>query len=198
MDELPGSNREYKDKAYWDKRYETETTETFDWFKTFNDLPILQQLIPIDSKILHVGCGNSTLPVEMNDFGYKFITNLDYSKVLIEKMKAKYPELEWVEGDIFDLEQYRDYDIVLDKGTLDALLTVPHDPWNPDNEILDQVSQYMNQVLGALKQGGKFIQITFGQPHFRTKFLTMFDVTVHTLDAKGFGFDYFVYECTKK
>ena len=197
-DTLPAENREYKDMEYWDQRYENDTSESFDWFKSFKDLPILTELIKKTDKILHVGCGNSTLPVDMHQYGFKNIINLDYSKVLIQKMSQKYPELNWVEGDIFNLEAFKDFDVVLDKGTLDALLTVPHDQWNPEPELLSQIHLYLEQVLNVLKPGGKFIQITFGQPHFRTKFLTMFDTKVHTLEANGVGFDYFIYECTKK
>ena len=182
-------------KEYWNQRYEKETQ--FDWFKSFKQLPSLKRLIPKSSKILHVGCGNSNLPAEMHSNGYRNIINLDYSPVCIRNMKIKFPEQTWIEGDIFDLSEYQDFDIVLDKGTLDALVTEKHDPWDPPQKLLKTIESYMLQVLHALKPEGRFIQITFEQPHFRLKFLSLFNVTVHTLHQED-GFDYFVYECTRK
>ena len=43
------------------------------------------------SKILELGCGNSSLAVELHDIGYKNISALDFSITVIEDMKAKFP-----------------------------------------------------------------------------------------------------------
>lgn len=71
-------NEEFQTREYWDKRYADEgPEEDYDWFKKYEDLePILSELIPKkDSKILMLGCGNSTLSVDMAGAGYSNITS---------------------------------------------------------------------------------------------------------------------------
>lgn len=45
--------------------------------------------------VLHVGCGNSALAAEMQDY-FQFTApqmNIDFSDVLIEAMRGQYPDL---------------------------------------------------------------------------------------------------------
>jgi EEF1A lysine methyltransferase 4 len=158
------------------------------------------------AKILHLGCGNSTLAEELYKSGYNCITNVDYSQKVIKYMKERtmdMKEMKWIVGDIFELEKcfnlLASFDIAIDKGTLDALLTVKHDPWNPHQELLDQIHAYVQQVLLQLKKGGSFLHITFAQPHFRKRFLDIpeFEVKVHKLGTGNGGFEYFCYEAIK-
>lgn len=67
MDSLPPKNEDYGTQAYWEARYASEEGISFDWFKSFSDLSVvLQTWIPDkESSILHLGCGNSTLPEDM-------------------------------------------------------------------------------------------------------------------------------------
>ena len=41
-------------------------------------------------RILELGCGNSTLAHDLTKLGYKNITSLDFSSVVINRMKEKY------------------------------------------------------------------------------------------------------------
>jgi hypothetical protein len=63
--------------------YDSEGSETtFDWFlKPSYLIPILEPFLPKgkETKILMLGCGNSTLGEEMYDAGYKDIVNIDVS-----------------------------------------------------------------------------------------------------------------------
>jgi hypothetical protein len=82
-----------------------------------------------------LGCGNSDLSAQLYDAGFKNITNVDYSAVVIEKMKQvvvsprlsqscaqlhqqKRPDMTWLELDAKDLKGLSDgsFDLVLDKG----------------------------------------------------------------------------------
>ncbi|EPQ29655.1 uncharacterized protein PFL1_02875 [Pseudozyma flocculosa PF-1] len=87
-------NEQFSTRDYWDRRYTDlkEGEDTFDWFKTYDDLkPIFDELIPSkEARILMLGCGNSTLSGDMYASGYERITNLDYSAPLIESMKRKH------------------------------------------------------------------------------------------------------------
>jgi 2-polyprenyl-3-methyl-5-hydroxy-6-metoxy-1,4-benzoquinol methylase len=48
-------------------------------------------------EILIVGCGNSRMNEILYNEGYRNITNIDYSKVLIDEMNQKYAEKEEME-----------------------------------------------------------------------------------------------------
>lgn len=78
-------------------------------------------------KILMLGCGNADLSADMYDNGYKNITNVDFSKVVIEQMINKNgverPEMTWQVLDITDMSVFETdtFDIVIDKSTIDSL-----------------------------------------------------------------------------
>ena len=199
---LPSKNKDYGTLEYWEDRY-AQDNGIFDWFGGYSAglQTKLEELIPIDSKILHLGCGNSELGQKMYS-RYPNMVNLDYSAKVIEQMRKKTADLDkmsWILGDIFDLDKAVGdelFEVALDKGTLDALLTKQHDPWNPDEEIVEKIEAYMKQVFNHLKVGGSFIHITFAQPHFRRRFLedTFQKVETCKLDSEGGGFEYFIYQ----
>lgn len=200
---LPLKNSEYGTLEYWNSRYEQDKGD-FDWFGNFEGgtKTTLLELIKKSDRILHLGCGNSLLTPQMYLEGYSNIINMDYSPPCIEQMQEKYPEMDWIVGDIFDLDECvgdKLFDVALDKGTLDALLTSKHDPWDPEPHIVEQINIYMENVYKHLKKGGSFIHITFVQPHFRRRFLDgKFDkVQVHSISTSSGGFDYYCYQGSK-
>lgn len=103
---------------YRDSRYATEGIDgSFDWFKQYKDVANhMNRLIPDKkSRILMLGCGNSTLSHDMYEDGFHVssilsrrfllllrmlirfsyhqnIVNLDYSAVVIEQMALKYAD----------------------------------------------------------------------------------------------------------
>ncbi|KAJ2726215.1 hypothetical protein GGI07_000692 [Coemansia sp. Benny D115] len=201
---LPASNVEYGSREYWQQRYLQETNETFDWFKTYKDLsPIFARHIPNKkSRIVMLGCGNSTLSGDMYDAGYQNILNVDYSDVVIEQMRQRtmhQTEMTWEVMDVCDLKiADRSVDVALDKGTLDALMCDKGDVWQPSEELCRKVAGEVDEVDRVLRAGGKFIWITFGQPHFRRRHLERDSWTIEIERLNDGGFDYFVYIMTKK
>ena len=76
----------YGDAKYWDERYTLQgPMESFDWLESYYTLKdILQNyMISKKIKILVVGCGNAEFSADLYDNGYKNITNVDFSKVVI-------------------------------------------------------------------------------------------------------------------
>ena len=79
-------------------------------------------------KILNVGCGNSILPEQMYDLGYRDIHNVDISAPCIETIKNRNievrPELTWKVMSCLDMSEYESnqFDIVIDKSTIDCLV----------------------------------------------------------------------------
>ncbi|KAI9478403.1 MAG: S-adenosyl-L-methionine-dependent methyltransferase [Benjaminiella poitrasii] len=199
LEVVPDDPTAYKTKQYWEERYQKEDlTTTFDWFKTYTELkPLISEAIPNkESKILMLGCGNSTLGEDMYNDGYKNIINIDYSKTVIENMKircADKPEMKWLEMDIRDLKfDNESFDAIIDKGTMDALMCDRGDVWDPSEELINDVKGEVDEVQRVLKVGGTFLYITFGQPHFRKRHLTR---DCWTIDIKTMGeaFHYFFY-----
>jgi ubiquinone/menaquinone biosynthesis C-methylase UbiE len=86
-------------------------------------------------------------------------------------MKNRYennPNLHWAVMDVRELK-YPDgeFDVILDKGTMDAIMCERGDVWELDEEIAKQCDIMLSEVTRVLKPGGCYIYITFGQPHFR-------------------------------
>ncbi|KJA28183.1 hypothetical protein HYPSUDRAFT_156631 [Hypholoma sublateritium FD-334 SS-4] len=197
---LPAKNEEYGTKEYWDQRYSEEANgETFDWFKSYADLAeILHVLIPEKSaKILMLGCGNSRLSEDLWEDGYRNIVNTDYSGILIEQMKNRHsvvrPEMEWHEMDVRDLSlDDESFDVAIDKGTMDAMMTAKGDVWDPPQKVLDDCTKEVDETLRVLRKGGVFIYLTFGQPHFRRRYLQKEGTTLE-IKQLGEAFHYYLY-----
>ncbi|CEP16565.1 hypothetical protein [Parasitella parasitica] len=167
---VPEDPTAYKTQEYWEERYKKEDSNTtFDWFKTYADLkPLLNEAIPSkEAKILMLGCGNSTLGEDMYNDGYKNITNIDYSKTVIDNMKercADKPEMNWLEMDIRDLKFANEsFDVVIDKGTMDALMCDRGDVWDPSEELIKDVKGEVDEVERVLKVGGTFLFFSSGK-----------------------------------
>lgn len=105
---------DYAAKSYWDKRFLTE--DSFEWLQMWDDygetlLKVLSSKFENKQKesveILIVGCGNSDLGARLYNEGWINIINLDFSDIVIERMKNKYketcPKMKWIEGDCMNM-----------------------------------------------------------------------------------------------
>ncbi|CAI4223148.1 unnamed protein product [Auanema sp. JU1783] len=186
------SNLQYAVKEYWNERFSTE--ESFEWLKDFSAFQhlVLPEL-KSDSRILHIGCGNSQMSMRLLEMGFKNITNLDYS----EKGREKYPEMDWVCDDIRSLEslQNESFDVVLEKATIEALLVGEKSAWNPSDEALVTVDNVLKSIRRVLAPRGVFISISFTQPHFRVPALLRDNIWHVQVAEFGDSFHYFVYIC---
>ncbi|XP_056452367.1 EEF1A lysine methyltransferase 4 isoform X2 [Gadus chalcogrammus] len=200
MDHLPDENRRYKDVDYWDERYQVE--QSFDWFGDFSKFKhLLENLINKDDSILVLGCGNSSMSGEMYDAGYRRITNIDYSSVCVDAMAARHahcPGMTWRQMDARQLDvPDASFDIVLEKATLDAMLVEEKDPWKVSPQTAGLIHQVLKEVRRALRPRGRFLSLTFAQPHFRKPLYARreyrWSVAQHTY---GDGFHYFLYAMT--
>ncbi|XP_016396767.1 endothelin-converting enzyme 2-like isoform X2 [Sinocyclocheilus rhinocerous] len=146
MEYFPDSNAKYKDVNYWNERYRTE--ESFEWFGDFTKFKhLLKQHVGTEENILMLGCGNSALSYDMYQAGYTSITNVDYSSVCVESMAERHKDcaqLSWLCMDARRLA-FPDgvFDVVLEKGTLDAMLVEESDPW----KVSENAARLLHQVL---------------------------------------------------
>ena len=113
-----------------------------------------------------VGCGNSQLSEQMFQDRYQ---NTDISEVCIENQQKMLPYLTWKVADIKNLKDFEDgtFDIVIKKATLDALLVGEKSQWDPSEEAEEGIGNCLSEISRVLKpQNGRFLSITFAQPHF--------------------------------
>ncbi|XP_062311898.1 LOW QUALITY PROTEIN: EEF1A lysine methyltransferase 4-like, partial [Osmerus eperlanus] len=91
--------------------------------------------------------GNSAMSVDMHRAGYHSICNIDYSSVAIDTMSTRHadcPGMSWLHMDARQLS-FPDgsFDVVLEKGTLDAMLVEEKDPW----EVSSDAACLIHRVL---------------------------------------------------
>jgi SAM-dependent methyltransferase len=169
---------EYKEKAYWETRFSTETEH--DWLCTF---PQVRHLLgpylgePASSRILVLGNGNSSLPLELASAGFLCVTATDYVRGVVDAMSARHAgaPVSWAVADMLALEASGlpagAFDVVIDKGAMDAIVSATGDSWSPPLEALSASLAVCRGVAALLAPGGKFLQISFSQPHFRAAHL---------------------------
>lgn len=202
-------NTQFQKQEYWEERFAEEPE--YDWLVNFKALEgLLDGRVSKTDRILMVGCGNSTLSADMYSAGFTSIVNVDFSQVVIDSMAAKYADMtqmEWRCMDMTCMDGFaaEEFDVVLDKAAMDAIVTTDtEDPWNPDPDTKAKVHAMCSEVMRVLKpRTGKFVQVTFQQPHFRTPYLsrgfeasgvTDVDAPVHIDEGLG----YFLYTVAKK
>eukprot|EP00930_Biecheleria_cincta_P001041 TRINITY_DN102209_c0_g1_i1.p1 TRINITY_DN102209_c0_g1~~TRINITY_DN102209_c0_g1_i1.p1 ORF type:complete len:216 (+),score=44.20 TRINITY_DN102209_c0_g1_i1:58-705(+) len=155
---------------YWNKRYRSDT-KPFEWLQGF---AALENLIKeacnrkLDAAILHVGCGNSLLPEDMYDHGFKDITNIDTAEVCIQQMasrnKDKRPLLKWLEMDATSMGlSESSFECVIDKSVLDTFAC--------GKNAANIIAGYLGEVERVLRPGGMFLCISYGEPSSRMEFL---------------------------
>ncbi|KAF9584718.1 hypothetical protein BGW38_005442 [Lunasporangiospora selenospora] len=77
--------------GYWSDRFEHE--QTFEWLMPWSVLePHMRalSLLPQDmdsTRILNLGCGNSTLPLDLHQAGYHHVTSVDFVGSVVQRMK---------------------------------------------------------------------------------------------------------------
>lgn len=81
--------------------------------------------------------------------GYKDQICVDFSTVIVQAMSLKHESLgaiTWKHADIRHMDQIpsESIDVAFDKATLDAMIY--GSPWNPPNEVLDNVGRYIREV----------------------------------------------------
>ncbi|XWS35164.1 hypothetical protein CRYUN_Cryun21dG0102300 [Craigia yunnanensis] len=170
-DDLLKTLGDFTSKENWDSFFTIRgTDDSFEWYAEWPQLrdsllPLLQQQPSPSSSSLQIlvpGCGNSRLSEHLYDAGFEDITNIDFSKVVISEMLRRNvrdrPNMRWRVMDMTQM-QFRDdtFDVVLDKGGLDALM---------EPELGPQLgNQYLSEVKRVLKSRGKFICLTLAESH---------------------------------
>ena len=173
------SMNNYSDKEFWNSRFTNEKKN--DWYINWNEFkPYITSLnLDPSSKILNVGSGTSYVAIDMWKDGIKGVVNIDISDQAVTQMQqiadSMNVDSQWIEMDATQMTfQDEFFDIVFDKGTLDALVCAP------TQEISKSMLREMYRVC---KVGGLIYIVTHSCPQDRGEILDeLFDPKKSEID----------------
>lgn len=196
MNILPKKYRDFQNKDYWDQFYDQTKNKLhdahFEWYGEYSSYkPILNAQVPKEArKILNVGCGKSLFSEEMYKDGFKNIENIDYSEKTIKEMQMrsadKFPGMTYSVGDLYKMDKFEtgQYDVIMDKGTLDAVHS--HDNLKELQKLGEEIdSSIFKSYERILKESGVYCVISLLQDHVAHLLLSSW-VTKRGFDAKVF------------
>ena len=159
------SDEAFGTKGYWDSHYTSCATQqadddTDEWYLSFADLSeILSGAMPHgkDSAVLDIGCGTSRMLRDMRESGHTGeLIGTDFSGVELARRCNAGLDIAIKEADCrdcADLLGQEAFDLILDKGTVDALLC-------DESEGEENVRRECSQVREMLRVGGAFCLVT--------------------------------------
>ena len=124
-----GEEHRYATRRYWAARYAAVGAgDVFEWFLSFDDLRPLLGFVKRRSAVLDLGCGTSRLLCDMREAGYAGrLVGVDCAAAALRSVKERSESchVELVEADATTLAPFADatFDVVVDKGTVDALIS---------------------------------------------------------------------------
>lgn len=155
----------YADQAYWEKRY-TEDNEVFEWYQDPEAiLPICNELIDKDKKVLVIGTGNSDLAPQLQQNGFEQVTAIDFAKPCIKASRKRNAEVEGITFKVMDIRKMTsfengEYNAIVDKGTLDCLF------YASETDVFTALSE----ISRVLRKRGVYICVSYAPPEARKKF----------------------------
>uniref|UniRef100_A0A182M3C0 eEF1A lysine and N-terminal methyltransferase homolog n=1 Tax=Anopheles culicifacies TaxID=139723 RepID=A0A182M3C0_9DIPT len=174
MNLLPKTTADFGSTEYWNAFFRKRGKHAFEWYGEYPELcDQLHQYIKPKDEILVVGCGNSKLSMDLYDVGFKKITNIDISPVVIKQMqeanRSTRPEMTWNQMDATAMSfPDESFSVVLDKGTLDALFT------DESTAVVTVVQKYFTEIGRVLRAAGRYVCISLLQEHILRKLVDHF------------------------
>ena len=157
---------------------------TFDWLLGFEDVEMCfeESYLGFDkhARILVSGCGTSRLSERLYDEGFLNISNTDNLREVIEHMQARNKDRKKMKWLLADMTQPNflpaSFDVVLDKGTLDAML---------GQYDLNAIVDMLCETHAAMVNGGVNVIISLHPPthHIGDHNLTNYVVRVGGPDS---------------
>eukprot|EP00747_Dinoflagellata_sp_TGD_P085572 gnl/TRDRNA2_/TRDRNA2_162932_c0_seq3.p1 gnl/TRDRNA2_/TRDRNA2_162932_c0~~gnl/TRDRNA2_/TRDRNA2_162932_c0_seq3.p1 ORF type:complete len:251 (-),score=23.64 gnl/TRDRNA2_/TRDRNA2_162932_c0_seq3:25-720(-) len=184
--------------SYWDAAYAAgKYRQSYEWHQTCEELwPFIQKALGGDTglKILHVGCGNSTLGRLLVDAGYNSVLNVDYSEVIIDLMRGRHPKLSWLHADCCKagaLGAADAWDLCID-SLLESMTA----------RMTERGRLMIREVHRVLRPGGQYLIFSNATPQERLPLLQECFSRVDCDHCEGYSMDLyrklvFVYFCTK-
>ena len=167
---------------YWDDFYRDNSQ--FSWYTGWDDLePFLREYLQTSDRILLPGVGNDAMLRDMYDAGYQTLTAFDYAPEGIARCRDMLGDerifvsnaddgddnsstskgVKLFVGDARNLLQLPDesFDIVLEKGALDAIVQSGGGISEKEKALgLQNMQEAVEELTRVLKPGGLFISIS--------------------------------------
>ncbi|KAG7395967.1 hypothetical protein PHYBOEH_002952 [Phytophthora boehmeriae] len=183
---LPRKAEDFRKQEYWDEFFQKRGEKAFEWYGDYASLrqPLaallglpdgaasLVQRLKAKVRVLVVGCGNSALSGDLAADGFSDLLSVDFSERVIDEMRRKHPTLRWEVMDMTDMKTLEDgsFDLVLDKGALDALMA------EDTLEIKKDATRMLQEVRRVLAPGGRYCCVTMAQDFILSHLLRFFSV----------------------
>ena len=169
---------------------EDEDNFEYEWHASVSNDMIVEKILRLENQkgkigsTLFIGCGNSHLPRKFYDacHGKARITCLDYSQPCLDILKSLHskdcPNMMFVNANVLELskvfcESSQKFDIIVDKGLLDALMCTEN--WS------STVKQLIKEIISVIEvNGGTYILISYKLASSTKEFLM--DVSSDKLD----------------
>ena len=140
--------------SYWDSLYERDLDilkESGDigeiWFGEHVERKVIESIeetCDTTCKCIDIGCGNGSMTAILSEMGY-YCVGVDYSQKSIEMCAIAFPELKFFRDNILTMNLDEIYNVVVDKGTLDAIYL---------SRVETDVQLYVLSVLRLLESKG--------------------------------------------
>jgi Methyltransferase domain len=177
---LPAQIDDFRSPQFWKQFFEARGGKSFEWYGEWQSFAnnFTKLVNDRSARILILGCGNSRMSEQLYQAGYSAITNVDFDAGVIDEMKRKHakncPDMKWITLDVTKMKPSdqsagkegdgiadESFDVVLDKGTMDAMFT---DDKNPAVvESIDKMLSEVHRVLVPKK--GLYCIVTLAQDH---------------------------------
>lgn len=179
----------FQEKGFWDNLYRKTNASENDWFQQWRDPSISRKggqnladvIMPYFTalgsscslRLLHIGCGTSSMPFQMLSDGFMNQVCIDVSEVAMSDIAIKFarlqnhsygdytntlpcsntPSVQFLARDAADTGfESSTFDIIIDKGTLDAQIGGP----NSTAEVADT----LEEAVRLLRFNGLYVQIS--------------------------------------
>ena len=148
----------FNKKKHWETIYQTRNLTEVSWFQPIPEtsLQFIKELnLPLNSKIIDIGGGDSYLVDYLLRMGYIDVSVLDISEASIRKAKTRLGNLsekiKWICADVSNYHSNEKYDLWHDRAAFHFL--------NQEAEI----KSYLKLLNGALNPGGLLVMGTFSK-----------------------------------
>lgn len=163
-------------KQYWDSMYDRENVN----FEEIGDIGevwfgedsvekmadwVLDNVQPNTKSVIDLGCGNGHLLLALSENGFSNLHGIDYSESAIQLAKAvaKQQDLEHINYQTVDFlndDTWRastTYDVVLDKGTYDAICLDPAQEEANQKQEDGPKERYVEKVRQMISDNGQLL-----------------------------------------
>ena len=157
LDEV--SKESYSSQEYWESRYQ-DPKGFHEWYCSYENLrPLLEMNITKENSVLEIGCGDSPLLTGMLAAGHTGkLHAIDFSDSIIKKVIEDHPKstassnrIDYLVMDARALTYDNDdWDSVIDKGTLDAMLCDKETGLSNAKELISEACRVLKKSSGKI------------------------------------------------